>query len=108
MASSPLKANGSSARGSTQVTLVIGRSFSHPGVPKGAGEALARLRELRPELVHEEMGQVWLGHRHPGRFEATNGEIAAAVSAIAAGVPAELLWHPELRPLAVCRVETDR
>ena len=69
--------------------------------------AVAALREARPELVHDEGGNTWLGHRIHDRDDATAAEIAAAVSAIADGVPAEVLWHPDLLALAVCRIETD-
>lgn len=92
---------------SSKVTIVIGRRFRSPGVPAAVAGAVAALREARPDLVHEEGGNTWLGHRVADRDDATAAEIAAAVSAIADSVPAEVLWHPELLALAVCRIETD-
>lgn len=87
---------------------MIGRRFASNGVPVALAGVIGALREARPELVHEILGSYWIGHALPERSEATKAEIDAAVSAIVGHVPAEVLWHDDLAPLSVCRVETDR
>lgn len=93
---------------SIKVTTVIGRRFISNGIPDSLAGAVGALREARPELVHEVLGNFWIGHGLPGRAEATNAEVEGAVAAIARHVPPEVLWHADLAPMTVCRVETDR